>query len=726
MSTPSILLRGQASSDLQVEADQLTYEAEANTITARGNVLLRKGAQSLKADEITYNQVTEQAFAKGNVVFTNEDQIWRGDALKYNFITGKGSFPNLGGQVGPFKLTANSVERLSPIQTQLEGVVVTTCEDTVDPDFKITSSKVDVYEEDIFVMRNPVFYLHGIPFFYLPKLTLDQQRQPTNIDVIPGYSSRDGFTLLNSYTRYPKAGYRTETQLDYRSERGLAAGQEFYWYNPETNRQHTVLKFYGALDDSPYRNEDQESAYRSQGITIDEERYRIKFDHRQDFTPTDTFWAKASYLSDAKVIEDFFDDEFRGEPIPETRVAYSSVAQSWNANVDLTRQLNQDEFSAVNRLPEGTFNVPTMNLGSTELLYNSETRAGYLERTFSEFNRDNGNEDYDSLRMFTEQIVSYPTKSFGWLNIIPRAGGSLTYYGNTNQSESQVNPVSSVDDNGVITTVFETNTVQSASSSDVRILPEIGFETSFKAFGLVHDNATGLGKGLRHVVEPFTDYTFIPDPDLEPNDIYQFDDIDSRGEEHNIAFGIRNKWQTKRELPNGRHQIHDLVNFIVSTEYDLRSDADPALGNVLVDTELKLVDWASARVEFLYNVDQSELDTMDSEIRFQQPESKNFISLTQRYRLDDTHTMQLNYQLNPKGRFGFRGYSRYELESEGFEEQSVLFTLQTECIGYGIGGKWQQGDQFTDGTADDDDYEVWFQLWLTAFPRAIMGLGAAE
>ncbi|WFB36623.1 LptA/OstA family protein [Kiritimatiellota bacterium B12222] len=711
----------QTSSDLQVEADSLNYEAEGNLVTAKGNVFLRKGAQSLKADIITYNQVTEQAFARGNVVFTNADQIWEGDTLKYNFITGKGSFPNLNMESGPFKLKAENIERLGPLQTKMTDVTVTTCPEITDPDFAIRASNVDVYEEDLFVMHNPVFYLHGVPFFYLPRLTLDKQRKPTNIDVVPGYSSRDGFMLLTSYSRYPSDSYRTKTILDYRSERGFAAGQNFYWYNPETNTDHTTLKFYGALDQQPYRNEKQEEEYLAQGIDIPDTRYRIKFDTRQSITPTDTFWAKASYLSDAKVVEDFFSDEYRIEPIPETRMAYSAIGQGWNANIDVTRQLNQEEFNAVNRLPEATFNVPLLKMGSSEFLYESETRAGYLERTFSSFNEENGYEGYDSLRLDTKQMVSYPTRSFGWLNIVPRAGGRITYYSNTKGSETQIVPVSTADENNVITTVLETNNIVTAEAADVRVLPEIGFETSFKAFGLVHDQPTRLGKGLRNVIEPFANYTYIPEPDLVPADIYQFDTIDTLSGQNNMRFGVRTKWQTQAPQPNGRHSIQDLVNLSVSTAYDLSSDADPALSVLEFDTEFTFVEWAYARIDFEYDTDESQLDTLTAEMRFIDEDTGNRLSLYQRYRAEDVNTSQLDYAINPRGRLGFEGYTRYEFESEGFEEQHIMFTIKTECIGYGIGGKWLIGDTYSDGSHENDTYEVWFQFWLTAFPRAIVG-----
>lgn len=717
-------LGAQTESSVQYTADQLSFEGDTGTVTLSGNVLIRKGAQSLKADQVVYNTRTEKAAASGNVVFTDADQIWRGERLEYDFLTGQGSFPSLGGEYGPFKINAASAERLSPIQTRLTDVAVTTCPDPVDPEFRIQASRVDVYENEILSLHNAVFRLRGIPFFYLPRYTVDTKRRPTNVDVVPGYGSRDGFMLLTAYNRYPADGYRTKTHLDYRSERGPGVGQQFIWYDPLENREHTRVQGYFTLDDSPYKNAEQEAELRGEGVDIDEERYRLKFFHRNDLSSTDTLWVQAEYLSDARVVQDFFEDDFRNAPVPETRASYSAVGDGWTADVDLTRQLNDDVFGSVNRMPEATFSVPRFRLGDWNLLYGSDSRAGYLERNFTDFQTESEDlEDYDSLRLHTEHRLFYPTRQFGWLNVIPRAGFAATHYGDTRGTETDVIPVSTVGEGGVITTVLQTNTVETAESADLRLLPEFGVETSFKAFGMVHDGPTGMGRGLRHIVEPFADYTFIPEPDLTPDGIYQFDDIDELGEEHDIAFGVRNKWQTKRILPSGATRAVDLVNVGLSTAYDLRSEADPSLRDLRVDTELQLVDWAWARIDLVYDTDASDIASINSELRFVHPETRNRLSIDQRFRNDRDHTLQFSYEVNPLGQVGMRGYTRYELEDAGFEEQEILFTYKTDCVGYGVGGKWTRGDEFADGTSTDDDFEVWFQIWLTAFPRAVLGSG---
>ena len=711
---------------LDVRADALDYDRTGDQVHARGNVRIRKGDRSLTADQVTYNVRTEQAHARGNVVFVNDGQVWEGEELNYNFITGVGDFPDLLITFDPFRVRADSAERRSEVHTRMEGVMLTTCDETDKPEFKIRASALDVYEERIFSLRHPVFYLRGVPFFYLPRMTLDQEREATNIDIVPGFSSQDGLFLLTGYNRYPRDGYRTKTHVDLRSKRGIAVGQDFFWYDPDQLTDQTVLRGYYANDNNPYRNEAQETRLRARGVDIDENRYRLRLEHRTDFTPRDTLRVRANYLSDRRIVQDFFEDEFRMEPIPENRITYSAAGDGWTGNLELSNQLNSDDFGGLNRMPEATFTVPRRPLfGEMNLLYESETRGGYLERSFSKFDREEREfEEFSSARFHTRQMLFYPTRSFGWLNLIPRAGVTYTYYSETLEEETVVTPESVVDEEtGVITTVLQSDTVRRAGSADGRLLPEVGLEGSFKAFSIWHNEATRMGRGLRHVAEPFANYTLVPEPDLTPDRIYQFDNIDRLGEAHNVRFGIRNKFQTRRGLPGGRHRIHDLANISISTVYDLRDDVDRNLGNILLDTELRLVEWMRVRFDTQYNPDSAEFETFNTELRLQHPENRSTLAIEQRYRLDRNHTVQLSYDLNPRGRIGLEGYTRFELEAEGLEDQQILLRYETDCVGYGLGLRWISGDSNAGGQDGEDEYRVWAQFWLTAFPRAIANLG---
>lgn len=714
-----------AAGSLDVRADHLDFDATRNEVTARGNVVLSKGLRSLRADRVTYNTVTEQVRATGNVVFVNDGQIWEGEVLNYNFITGQGDFPGLIWQYDPFRMKADNAIRLSPIHMRMENITLTTCDTLKNPEFMIRASSVDVFEDRVFLLRHARFHLRGVPFFYLPRMALDQDRDATNIDMMPGYSSREGVFLLTTYNRYPADGYITRTHLDLRSERGVALGQDWLWYNVERPADRTEIRTYYANDQKPYRNDREEERLNAQGIELDEHRYRLQLNHRNNFTPDDSLRVRINYLSDPRIVQDFFREEFRREPIPETRATFTSLGTGWSANLDLSRQLNDDDFGGVNRLPEASFVMPSRQLWGSDFLLESDVRAGYLERTFTRFERDNRDrENYESLRVHTQNTVYYPTNFLGWLNVTPRAGFAYTHYGETLRDETRITPESVTDpETGIITTTLQTNTVRRAGGADGRFLPEIGMETSFKAFGILHNDVTAVGHGLRHVAEPFANYTFIPEPDLTPDRIYQFDSIDRLNERHDIRFGVRNKFQTRRRLANDNVRIHDLLNVGLSTRYDLRSDVERRLRNLVLDTELTMVDWMTLRFDAEFNTDSSEFEEFNTELLLIDPASESQLSLNQRYVVDRRHTLQLRYDLFPNNRVGLTGYTRFELEDDGFEEQELLLRYETDCVGYGLGVRWTLGDKDAEGKAAEDDYRVWVQFWLTAFPRGILNIG---
>jgi hypothetical protein len=108
-------------------------------------------------------------------------------------------------------------------------------------------------------------------------------------------------------------------------------------------------------------------------------------------------------------------------------------------------------------------------------------------------------------------------------------------------------------------------------------------------------------------------------------------------------------------------------------------------------------------------------------VAFVAPESRNELRIDQFYREDANHTLQFRYKLNPRGRVGLRGYTRLELEEDGLEEQGLTLVFRNDCVGYGIGGRWQLGETYSDGTEDEDEWDVYLQFWLNAFPKAIIG-----
>ena len=74
--TPQVLPEGKpgvTESQVTFEADGASYDDNAQTVSVSGNVILRRGDQSIRADQLTWNRTSGEIVATGNIRFVDED-----------------------------------------------------------------------------------------------------------------------------------------------------------------------------------------------------------------------------------------------------------------------------------------------------------------------------------------------------------------------------------------------------------------------------------------------------------------------------------------------------------------------------------------------------------------------------------------------------------------------------------------------------------------------------
>ena len=161
--------------------------------------------------------------------------------------------------------------------------------------------------------------------------------------------------------------------------------------------------------------------------------------------------------------------------------------------------------------------------------------------------------DYNTLRFDSLHMLYYPMKIWN-INIIPRTGIRLTAYSRTSErevSESELSTMFVADEIEGIPWNYRVTNYDSKGGSKFRVIGEIGVEVNTKfhyAWQDVKSAFWGLD-GLRHVVVPYVNYTYIPRPTVNADNLYYFDEIDRISEQHFIRTGLVNRLQTRR---NGR------------------------------------------------------------------------------------------------------------------------------------------------------------------------------
>src|SRR5213079_1234770 len=156
-------------------------------------------------------------------------------------------------------------------------------------------------------------------------------------------------------------------------------------------------------------------------------RYRASLEDHTDFTSNIYAIVDVTKLSDAFLMQDFYQSEFRINPVPDNVVSIAKTDPFYTLTAIARFQAN-DFFEQTERLPEVVLDIKRHALFGGPIFYEGETGMADLHRNFAD---GSGFENYSTVRLDTFHQLLYPNTYFGWLSIVPRAGFRETYYDQT-------------------------------------------------------------------------------------------------------------------------------------------------------------------------------------------------------------------------------------------------------------------------------------------------------
>ena len=499
---------------------------ENGVATARDNVAIRMGDTDIYADSAEYNTETKEIGA---------------DMLRTMDL--------------PFLVGGERISTISKNAKLVEKGMFTT-HDAENPDFQIRATTVRIYEGNRVIMKNATFYVGRVPIFYWPYVyqSLDDS---FSFVVSPAYMSSWGPTMLGRVTFPIGKNIKSTLRLDYRTRRGGAIG-----FQPEikfpNGRGGAKIRTYFADDQNPTLNRTS----LPRGL-ITNYRYRVGVESRYDFGHDITGFVRGTKMSDQFVQQDFFQAEFRVDPVPDNL----AVVNKYNPNYSLTAftryQLN-NFYEATERLPEIALDIKRQPLFGSGVFYEGEASFGNLHRDFP---KDDYFQDYSALRLDTFHQFLYPKTYFGWLSVVPRVGFRGTYYSETRDLDGLFFPTSANDliPEFLIPSPNRDQPLRPGGDR-WRTLMNAGAEASFKVsrtWERAQNKTFGLD-GLRHIFQPFANFSYvtgngtnpaeilqfdryIPSTRLRPIDFPQFTSIDSIDNWTIARLGVRNRLQTRRD-----------------------------------------------------------------------------------------------------------------------------------------------------------------------------------
>ncbi len=558
--TPALQAQFGSFGDIPIE---ITADGETRFIggvaVAENNVVIHYGPTSIYTDYAQYNPDTRDVLLIGNVRIFRDGHLFNGDRALYNFETKLLRTSNFQGAAYPFFFQGQEVNSLGAGAYQVENATVTTS-DSSKPDYRLRAKKVRIYPNSRVILYNVSLYIGETPVFWFPYV-YQSLNQNEGFNLTPGYDGNWGAFLLTQYGFPLTEKLHGLFHLDLRTKRGVALGLDVEGQYGHDNQSWMRLKSYYAFDENPDTNPTANAQE-----SVDSNRYRLSFESRTFFTENLYATTNLNKLSDSRFLRDFYPGTYRDDPQPDSSASLTYLSENYSLTGIVRGHFNRF-FDTTERLPEVVLDIKRQPLFGSQIFYESETGVAQLRRRYGTIDgtQTTPYSDYKASRFDTFHQFSAPQTVGGWLSIVPRVGVRGTYYTHGAQSVIEDYEASLYEENLDLRTDAGNLYQQASGGSLFRVAVNAGVEFSFKfskEWEQVQTRRWGLD-GLRHIVQPYTNFSFLytshdsdeilqfdrlnPSTQLPPIDFPQFTTIDTLSNWTVWRWGVRNRWQTRRD-----------------------------------------------------------------------------------------------------------------------------------------------------------------------------------
>jgi hypothetical protein len=455
-------------------------------------------------------------------------------------------------------------------------------------------------------------------------------------------------------------------------------------------------------------------------------RYLLSLEDRTNFSDDIYAIANITKLSDQYVMQDFYQGEFRIDPVPDNVVALTK-ANPFFTITGIERFQANEFFSTTERSPEVVLDIKRHAVFGGPIFYEGESGFADLRLQFPD---GSGFENYGTTRLDTFHQLTYPNTYFGWLSVVPRVGFRGTYYGKTWDlgSTTFVPPSNPLVPDFILPPPTLANPVQFGGDT-FRTVFNTGAEASFKisrTWENVQSRAFGLD-GLMHVIQPFTNFSYVdenganptailgfdryqPSTQLRAIDFPQFTTIDSIDNWTVWRVGVRNRLETRRD-------DRTMTWFELDTFFDVNFDNPydrTNYSNFFNNIRFTPLPWVSLSVNSqvpAFSKGFTEVDTLASV----QPLANLQLSVGHRYLNENPFFLNSSlflvggyYRIDDN--WGIGAQEQYEATTSTLEEQRYSIYRDLSSWVASFGGVIRDNNGVK-------EYGVLFTITLKAFPK---------
>lgn len=505
---------GAGEGPVTITAETLSFDPDKNLYIAEGNVEITQGTRVLSSDRATYNKETKDARAEGRVTLIQDGDIISSESLEINMDSKKGIIRH--GRVfqrtGNFYLTGDEIEKVGDEDYRIKRGRFTTC-DGESPSWSFSATTANVTLWEYASAWNTVFYIKGVPAFYLPYMIMPIKKERQSGLLIPrvSLSDKNGSEIDNSFFWAISKNTDATISLNYLSKKGVEEGVEYrYILSKDTTGQIN----------GTYLN-DQDTG---------DQRWTLKYRHEQFFSPTFYNKTNINYISDNLYYRTY--GELVEERSQDNLESYVSFTKNWSKFSLLTQfkyfeDLRGQQDTTLQKIPEIFLTGLRQPIGESPFYFSLTSSA-------VNFYRETGNKGE---RIDMNPRFSMNMSPKGYFTFTPELGLRETSY--HLEGEEGWKSREMYDLKGTLSTAF------------------------LRTFNL---SGKSLRK-MRHTVEPELVYEYTPE--VIQDSLPLFDPVDRIGKRNMITYSLNNRLAGKVYTTEEDYQVREFILFRVSQGYDI-------------------------------------------------------------------------------------------------------------------------------------------------------------
>lgn len=678
---------------VEMTADRFELAQDGEVLIAQGNVRAAKDGTVVSAERVIAWPKEDEIFAEGNVILTDSGTLIRADKLLYNWKEHRAVALNVElhkvrpDRVLNWHLSAPSIQRRGPQVYEVKRGAVTSC-GMARPHQYFSARKIVFRDRHSIEVHHAVYRVHEVPVFYLPYYYRDLAHPWPWYHVGFGRSSDFGEFLLTDLGFEIHPGVDLLFDMDYYSARGPAGGIDLEY---ENERRIGYLDTYFIEDDG----EDFSGT-----PLLQDDRYRVKFLHRELLTDTDvdslvvarkqrlagqrehffgrwTLDVEYQRFSDKNFYQEFFEGEARTQKEPENRIFMQGL---WdNTAVSVLGQTRVNEFLGLGHseqrtptgvpgqteyLPRLRFDLLSEPLWQNRMLLTLESEYARVRRLFdgdtslSAVDALSNYRDLDRLDFRAELSAPFQVD---FLHVEPFVFGRETFYDELLEEERS-----------------EWRTVHGAG---VRLSTEF-----WRTFGLSKPK-WNIDR-LHHVMTPEITFLSVQDTDHEPEELVYFDGVDTERAVEKITFSLRNVVQTKRnDTTVNWLEFEVLADFFTAPE---RDNGGVAWSDIETDFRWTPHPKLSLFNDNEINTDPARFEIINAGLAYT-PRPATVFRLSHRYDREGSSRTIFSTDSQLTEKWGMQFWSDYEWEEDEFYDLRVVVRRMFHCWALEIGYDVDQG-----------------------------------